>query len=229
VASDLTSLFNLALSAVGTRSLTSDPNENSREAEICRLWFPQTRDQVLRAAPWAAARSTARLPILGEQTSDTWGTGSPVPGSRFAYGIPADFLYPRFIYGYARFEMGTYAPTVAATPQPALFTDVEAPLLTYTSRQTNIALWDHGLFMAIAYGLAANIAMPLHGKPQRAKEALMQANETIMQARVQTANEDFVSLDHIPDWLAARGISSPSLVTRYIYPVGPMLAVANVQ
>lgn len=229
MANDLISLFNIALSAVGTRQLASDPNEQSREAEVCRLWFPHSRDQVLRAAPWSSAKAAVRLPLLAEQTTDDWATGSPSPGFRFAYGLPADFLYPRSIYTYARFEIGIYAPDVTSTPQPALFTDVEAPILFYTSRQTNLALWDHGLFMGIAYALAANIAMPLHGKAQRAKEALQQANDAILQARVQLANEDFVPLDHIPDWLSARGVSGPSLVNRFIYPVGPLLAVANVQ
>jgi hypothetical protein len=65
--------------------------------------------------------------------------------------------------------------------------------------------------MAIVYGLAANICMPLCGKPARAKALADKANELVMSARVDAANSNNESYESIPDWIMARGFNSTSL------------------
>lgn len=213
-------VFNMAMFHVGARSDIADINEKSRPAEVCRLLYDRVRDQVLRAAYWASAKGYSRLAVAAEATDVAWVPGDPEPGFRFAYHVPNDFLYPRYLNTFGRFSLGT------RNAETAIYANDEAALLFYTRREENVALWDANLFMAISFALAAYATMPLSGKPQRAANASQQANTLILEARQANANAEDVQLDTIPDWIAARGYRGSVPDTRYFFPYGPMLNMA---
>lgn len=223
MAQDEVSLYNLALSAAGTRARISSPAENSREAEICRLWFEPVRRQVLRAAPWGSARAMARLALKTERTEEIWAAGMPNPAYRFAYGLPVGYLQARYLYGYARFEL-----SLIATNEMALMTEVENAILYYTMDQKEISLWDPDLYLAISQALGAYISQPLNGKSASAARAQQQANGLIYSAREAAANESFEPIETVPDWISIRGSAFSAPSSRYIYPSGPIVAVPNV-
>ncbi len=183
------------------------------------MWFGPVRDQVLRAAYWPSAKAFARLALLATR-DDTlaWASGDPEPGFRYAYAEPSDMLGPRYLTSYGRFTLGIHAGA------KAIMTQEESALMAYTKSETNVGLWDVQLQFAIAHALAAFIAMPLHGKPSRAKKAEDTANNLIMEARVAAANSEENQFDSIPDWIAARGFSGAAPVSRFIYPYGPMIS-----
>jgi hypothetical protein len=104
----------------------------------------------------------------------------------------------------------------------------EHPIFYYTKRQERVDLWDPGLTLAIVYALAAFIVMPLTGKVSRAKQVMDQANALILEARVASANSDENYVDTVPDWITARGYAQPGPMTRFYYPYGPMLAMAEI-
>lgn len=219
---DEVTIYNLALDAVGTRSNVSSPAEESREAEVCRLWFGPTRDLVLCAAPWSVATAYSRLALLATR-DDTlqWQPTDPAPGYHFAYAAPSDMIQPRFMSSYGRFIQGIY------DNKKALMTQDETALLVYTKRQTVVAHWSPDLAMAVSMALAAAIAMPLHGKAQRAKNAQDQGNLLILQARVNDANAQENQLDTIPDWIAARGSNFQTPSVRFYYPYGPLISLTE--
>lgn len=223
MAQDETSLYNLALSSAGARSSISHPDERSREAEICRLWYAPVRRQILRAAPWPVVRAVTRLALITEQTAESWAPGLPNPEYRFAYGLPDGFLHPRYLTSYARFEVSLISPS-----QQALNTNEEQAIFFYTVDQTLIPLWDPDLYIAIAMALAAYICLPLNGKVSQARAAQQQANSLIYQAREASANESFEPMEVSPDWIQARGSAYSNTGPRYIYPAGPMISVPNV-
>lgn len=215
-------VYNLALNAVGERSNISSPTEQSRPAEVCRLWYSAVRDQVLAAAPWPEATKIANLGLLGEADDETaWLETEPRTGYSYVYALPSDALRPRYMSDFSRFLFANY------NNQRALHSNTENAILAYTSRLENIALWDSELQMAIVYGLAANICMPLSGKPSRAKALADRANELITVARVNAANANNERYESIPDWIAARGFNSTS-TPRYFHPYGSLLALSNV-
>lgn len=222
MAMDEVTIYNMALNAVGTRNSVASPSEESREAEVCRLWFGPTRDQVLRAAPWPSAKAYARLAVLAER-NDTlpWVASDPEPGFRFAYGFPQDLLAPRYLSSYGRFSTGTRGSV------RALFSNEESVILFYTKSEPIIPLWDIALQMAVAHALAAYICLPLTGKTQRAKKAEDTANSLIYQAREQSANDDNDFLDTVPDWFTARGYAGSAPSVRYYYPYGPAIAFSD--
>lgn len=222
MAADEVSVYNMALNAIGTRDNVSSPSEGSREAEVCRLWFGPVRDQVLRAAPWPCAKAHSRLALLA-QRDDTlaWTSDDPDPGFQYAYAAPSDMLNPQYITDFSRFTLSTYKD------QMTLMTNTVDPVLAYTKSQILIPLWDIGLLMAISAALASYICMPLTGKPARAKKAQDDANGLIMQARMQSANDDNNTFETMPDWITARGYAWNAPETRFYFPNGPMISVTE--
>lgn len=214
---DETALYNLALNAIGARDNLGHVGEKAREAEVCRLWYPVVRDQVLRSAPWPSCRRSRRLAVLATATGAEWVEGDPDPGFSFAYSTPVEMLYPRYLSTFERFEVAVLADN------QAIMTNVQNAILTFTYRNELISMWESSLQMAIVYGLAANICMPLTGKPSRASTMINNANELILTARAEAANENNSQYESIPDWIAIRGYANPG-DSRYYYPFGPLLS-----
>lgn len=218
-------IYNLALNAIGARSNLSLPTENSREAEVCRLWFTPVRDQILSAAPWPEAMELRYLSQLKEADEDgdgVWAAGDPRPGYQFVYALPSDCLRPRYLTDFSRFLVTSYSDN-----RRALHTNVEQAALAYTKQLESVSLWNPELQMAVVYGLASHICMPLTGKTSRAKLMLDKANELLYAAREAGANTSDETHESVPEWIAARGYNfSPA--TRYIYPYGALLSLTNV-
>lgn len=221
MAQNQTTLYNLALNAVGTRSRVASPTEVSREAEVCNLWYPTVRDQVLCAAHWDSAAAIAQLTLESSRTEDTWAEGEPEPPWLFRFNLPQDFLYPRHLSTLENFRLTQVGGV------PKLLAMTETALLHYTKKQDVVASWDPDLWYSTVQGLAGHIAMPLHGKASRAAQALANANDVMAKAQARVANRNQVSYDHVPDWLVARGVVSVSPVSGYIYQVGPLFAVGT--
>lgn len=215
-------VYNLALNAIGARSNIAAPTEDSREAEVCRLWYSTVRDQILAAAPWPEATKISYPALLATtDDEDAWLETEPRMGYSYVYALPSDALWPRYMSDFSRFLFTNY------NGQRALHSNTEDAILAYTSRLENMTLWDAGLQMAIVYGLAANICMPLSGKTSRAKTLADKANELVIAARVAAANSNNESYESIPDWIVARGFNhSPQ--TRYFHPYGELLTSAMV-
>lgn len=218
MAQDLVGLYNLALSACGTRNLVSLPGEKSREAEICDLHYPVTRDLIMSAAHWTSLKAAASLPLAASRDQNSqFASGDPLPNWLYAYGLPSDYLHPRYINSFTSFEIGVH------NNARALFSNASVTVLTYTRRVEVLQLLEPNLYHAIAYALAAAISLSLHGKVSRAKLNIEMANRHIIEARANDANKDFKMFESIPPWLAARGVTQPGAISEFIYPHGPLL------
>lgn len=212
-------VYNLALNAIGERSDISSPTEQSRAAEVCHLWYSPVRDQILAAAPWPEATKIAYPALLATaDDDDAWLETEPRTGYAYVYAMPSDALRPRYMSDFSRFLFTSY------NGQRALHSNTAQAILAYTSRLENIALWDSELQMAIVYALAANICMPLNGKPSRAKMLAERANDLVLNARVSAANANNESYESIPDWITARGFNT-STPSRYFHPYGGLLTL----
>lgn len=220
-----TKIYNLALNAIGARSNVSSPDERSREAEVCKLWYSVVRDQTLAAAVWPEATKVAYLALLDERDYDVdWVATNARPDYRFAYSVPSDLLHPQYLTSFGRFLLTAYPGNIKA-----LATNEENAALVYTQRLEDVALWGATLQTAVAYALAAYICLPLTGKPARTKQILDQANMLIYAARERAANSSNEQFESIPDWISARGYAGAQSYSRYIYPYGDTFAsLANV-
>lgn len=217
MSTSLIEIFNLALSACGSDLSVSDPDEQSREADLCRLWYPRTRDALMKSAPWPCLRAYQRLALSVEREDNTdWAEGDPAPRWRFAYLPPSDMLIPYRLDSYAPFEY----------QRGRLSMHEEQPILYYNRRETNPALWDEGLTEAMYHYLAAKIARPL-----TASRAVIEENISIAQGQIEAmtvlmANSDEQRQEDLPDWLQVRGttIGTPA---KFFYPMSSINTEAS--
>lgn len=222
MAQDLTTLYRLAVSAAGSRHDISSPTEQSREAQLCNLWYPFVRDWVLCTAPWNSCRAIARLTLAAEREFENeWQDTDPEPQFQFTYGLPTNFLYPRYLLNFEQFLLSTYST------HKALLCSVEDAILVYTKNQESIALWEHNLFFGVAFGLASFITIPLNGRVSLANANVARANSIIVEAQLQALNANHVEYESVPEWLTIRGVPSSAPINRYIYPNGPLLTIAH--
>lgn len=213
MATDVVSIYNRALSALGTTSSVTTPTEVSREAEQCNLWYEKVRDTVFSAAPWSSLSAFKRLALLAERDPDlAWTSSDPDPRWLYAYGLPADFLRPRHLSTYTQFEL-----SVVGTVR-ALVSNEPNSILAYTRRVENPELWGVELEDAVIFALAAHIAKPLTGKDSDLRNMFQLAQEKILVARTNDANMHNSSVEHIPDWIGARGFALAGPQSKYIYP-----------
>lgn len=223
MASTEVDIYNMACASIGADSNIATTDERSVEAEQCTIWYETVRDQVLGAAYWPSVRATARLALLATRDNDdSWVVGDPEPGWNYAYGRPADMLRPRYLTSYARFAQG-----IRGTNTPAIMTDQAEALLIYTKRQTAVNVWDADLALAISFHLAAHIALKLTGSRGKRSDAFQLAQEKVMTARVNSANEFPPNLDFAPSAMIARGYGDSGPTPRFLYPPAQLTLVGS--
>lgn len=208
-------IYNWALAALGSASRVQSPTEASNEAEACTLFYENVRDQILRSAPWDCARAYKRLAQNAERVDDeAWVATDPAPGWRYAFSLPSDFIWPRFLSTYARFEIG-----VTSLDQRVIYTNDSAPILCYTRRLTRVDLMDADLQAALGFALGAHICMKLTGSHEKVQIVTAQAIDKILSARQTAANApNFPLIESTPEWLTARGYGGAAPAIPYIYP-----------
>lgn len=204
-------LFNLALSACGSSASVSSETENSREAELCSLWYETSRDVVQGAAPWATVRRYQRLALRQERVGDQWAPSDPAPAFRYAYATPAGMLQPYHLESFSRFEYSSYSGG------RQISCDEDAPILYYNARVEDISQWETGLYIATFHDLAFRIAKALTGRDSTVQMNFELARDQINSMLVMAMNSEHKPVEHLPDWLAIRGYSEPNQ-TRFVYP-----------
>jgi len=213
MAESVTSIWNMALSAAGARGTVSDENTKGREADLCRVWYPQIRDLVLKSASWPCARSYARLAQVAEYSDAAlWTPSDPAPSWRFAYAEPSDMLAPRYLTSFARFERARF------DNKPCIMANEDQAILHYSALVTDVTRWDTGLAHSVIFGLAAAITLPLSGKRTLSNDNKDKATEAILLAQTEVANESDSHYDALPSWIAARGYSGPPERTKFFWP-----------
>jgi len=224
MAIDVVTLWNQAISAAGGRGSISDLTEAGREADLCRLWYPTVRQNVLKAASWPSAKKYVALGLLATRVDNTvWTEGDPAPTWRYAYSTPSDMLAPRYLTTYARFDR-SYYPTSDVV---AIMTNQETAVLHYVFDQTDVTMWGPGLDNAVAQSLAAQLTMPLTGKVTRAKQLYDGAFTAVKQAQTDIANEFTDRQEELPSWISARGYGDVPHLPLYMYPYEELMAVTT--
>jgi hypothetical protein len=213
MAEDVVTIWNRALTAAGSQGSISLPTEVGREADLCRLWYPNVRDTLLKSASWPCAQAYARLAVKQEAVDgEAWSGGYLPPNWRFAYAAPADMLAPRYLMSFRRFSTGIY------NDERLVFANSADEVLHYTMAQNNPGLWDTALRTAVTAALAAKLCIPLSAKAGRAEKLKEEAVEAVLLARTEFANESDEVFDALPSWVSARGYNTIPWNNRFIWP-----------
>lgn len=137
---DATSLVNLALQSFGSRTTITAAQlaaNSNNEAKQANLAFANTRDSLLRMAPWDCALKTANLqyitsvPGTPENTSagtTLWQPGQPRPPWAYEYQYPVDCLRACWIIPAIQTGFASGIPITTAVTGAAPTTWLGAPI-----------------------------------------------------------------------------------------------------
>lgn len=225
-------VVNQALDEIGARVVVSDLTDNTPQARVARRWYGFCKDQVLRTAPWAFARRTLPLSLLGTLTDTP--PGSPVP-FLFKYAYPSDCLKLRYIIPtpvIPSIPAQDLAPNVSEGPffpwcgprrewrflvnldvdpntgfqSKTVIANLNLPLAVYTADVTSPDLWDPLFQNALVSLLASKFVQPLTGNAGMKKDYEALARDAVLQARVADGNESITTADPRVDWIDVRGV-----------------------
>ena len=235
---DQTTIYNLALSAIGTRSTVASPTENSAESNALNLHYAPAIESILQAARWNFARRQALLTVLNDATQS-----QPVPTPwLYEYALPSDcvqarYVMPTIMLNSASSTVGTpSAPTALGPPVKFLMsTDLDTngnqimvlltnqiqATLVYTSRITNPNLFDGSFIEALSVYLGARVCMALTGDKALTKGTYEHAASLCKTAQASNGNEGLTVIDNVPDWMKVRGYASDWGQTDGSFSYGP--------
>lgn len=177
-------ICNIALSRLAASAPIASLTERSKEAELCAVFYEQCRDEVLRAFAWPFATASIVLADVG----------TPANGWAYRYAYPADCLLVLGVIHPGQrevmesdllipFKVG-YSPsgTVINTDQPQA-------AVNYVSRVEDTTLYDPLFVSALAWKLAAELAIPLAGKREYRHDCEQQYLISVSKAQAQVLNE----------------------------------------
>lgn len=190
-----TNVCNLALIRMGSQVQIQDlVSEQSAEAIACRIALPISRRRCLEYLPWPFAQQYATLALVAEEPNTDWG---------YSYRWPTDALTITKIVNSAGrtivdednnelvFEAGSDASG------RLIFTDYEDAVVKYTALVENPNLYSGTFESALAWLLAADLAMALsRDKALKAEMMREYQIEVDMAARIE---ENSINPDAEPD------------------------------
>jgi hypothetical protein len=201
--SAIVDICNMALRHIGQKPITtlSDDTENAR---LCNQFFNTCRDAVLRGVSWNFATIVDSLVQLPNESVTGWS---------YVYSIPATCLYIRKVYcdDTCVFQQPIFpttpnflTPTTNPRPQPykvvydsnisamVIVANIQPAYIEYTARIIDPSFYDPLFIEALAYKLASQLASPLCGDPEEAKEMVQYYLAAISEAARQNGNENGV-------------------------------------
>lgn len=192
------SICNMALARIGVSSFISSLNEASNEARVLNLFYEQMRDFALRDHDWNFAR---RRVVLAD-------AGTPPTNWAFKYTYPSDCLRARTIVRSGmrtpRNDQRVAFEVASEGSQRVIYTDQAQAELVYTARITDPTLYDPMFESALAFLIAAEVAMPLTVKESVANAARNGYERIKSLAAAQSSSEGFEGIEPESELIAAR-------------------------
>lgn len=178
-------IWNLALTFAGARARIESVSETNSEANYCRALHQNCVDSLLNAHDWGFASKYSTLALVGDETGR--------PDYDYEYTYPTDCMHIRELlstdssqieYGNVEFgenlnyfELGmNYNDTGLS-----IFTDIQYAALRYTKRITDCTIFPPFFVTALAYTIAAQIAVALREAQPAEVAALQKKAEEAME------------------------------------------------
>lgn len=158
-------ICNIALSRIGQSARIDSLEEQSLAAELCTLHYDECRKQVLRDFPWPFAEARVVLADIG----------SPPTNWLFRYRYPTDCLEARRITVPGNEtpqadQRITFAVAYASGGRSIVSNQPQAEL-SYTVDVQDTTYFDPLFVSALAWKLAAELAMGLQARPENYQAA----------------------------------------------------------
>lgn len=203
MASTAVQISNMALSRVGSTAFISALDEDTPEAELLALYYEQKRDSLLEqgAWPWATRRVTlSALASYDATTEDVW---------EYVYALPADCLEVQDLWPGTRIpSSGDRIPFAvewdATNACRVICTDEEDAVLVYTRKVTDATTFPGYFVDALAWALAAELALGLIGKPELFANAQAMADRSRAKALAKAGNTGRADVGTVSEFEAER-------------------------
>lgn len=192
------SICNLALSRIGHSQPISAIDEPGVAARMCKQFFSQCREEILRSRPWPWAQRRETLALVAERPNMDWG---------FAYRYPVNFVKiyqltcatdsvaPSSIYiPYYDTETPNYKQKIpwqmgSDTQGLLLFTDLPGAIAVGTYNVQDTSQFNSDFVDALAWRIAAEIAPVMTKDLKIADRCFNMAEVSIQRASAAAINE----------------------------------------
>ena len=158
MATDVLSVWNMALSFCGNSEEVQAVDENSPNANACRRFYETNLQDMLEDFPWPFLNVTIALAVVVEDPTDEWA---------FAYAYPSDCLTMGRIQGVLRNETRQsrvpYVIGQYSTGVTVIYTDWANAIAEYTINGTDPTKFSAAFTRALALKLACDIAPRVTG------------------------------------------------------------------
>lgn len=196
-------ICNAALSTYLGAARISSLDEQSPEAEQCRLHYDRVRRSLLQRWPWVFA--SRRETLVENSLNDRTGSWA------HSYARPAHLLSVQWVNGTdaARlaFGHGRSQDTAREMTGSVIYSDTPGAVIEYTRDEDDPTRFPPAFADALVAALAAAIAMPITRDATKKADAQNDAAMLLNQAMVLDANtKAAMAQEYIPESLRVRGI-----------------------
>jgi len=175
-----TEICNLALGMVGDMRINAYEDTDDLNSRLCRDYYDQTRDTLLRSTPWAFATKRAQLSELSP---------APLFGEDNQFILPADFIRMISLNDhYAEAVTGTFRIEMVGEVK-VLVTDEDGADIRYVFRNDTPSTYDAIFVRAMASQLASALAFPITGDARLTEMLHVKAERDLSAATHENANE----------------------------------------
>jgi hypothetical protein len=176
-------ICNIALSRIGQSEQIQSLTEQTKAAQLCALHYADCRDEVLRNFDWPFAEARVNLADIG----------SPPTNWAYRYQLPTDCLKARYITipGVANPVADQRIPfrLVHTGTGRGIITNQPEAELVYTVKVEDTTYFDPLFVSALAWRLAAELAMGLSARPEGYQNAYQQHLFVLGQAQAVALSE----------------------------------------
>jgi hypothetical protein len=208
-------IYNKALGIVGAQGKLTTDSQNTREAEVCNLYYEDVLTAVFSSAYWGSLKATTSLTLRVERDFNLgWTDADPAPNWRYAYALPEGFVYPRWLSSFSPFAMS------ALGDETTLQTDEYQAILTYTKMLEDPNRWEPLLRNMVVAALADAVARPLRVDDSQYRRVALFFEQTYQSVLTLQANAEVQpQMESVPDWITIRaGGFTPATPVQFLYP-----------
>jgi hypothetical protein len=202
---DAVTIANMALAKIGIgqkiEELTNDAGDSEREANF---WYPICRDRLLEAFTWQHASKQIALGLVEEDPNDDW---------PYAYRMPTECLVARrIVTGLGTAESVWIPFQLGQDSQGTLiYCDTEDAVLEGTFTLNDASRFTNMFGNALAWVMAAEMAMPLSVDSGKRSEAEQGAARAMREAQAVSNQNRRMKLQPASVFVSYRGGGMPDI------------------
>ena len=191
------SICNAALLRIGVARRIESLAEASPEARYCAGLYPLALDLALAEYPWGFAARVVELARMAEAAP---------PGWRWRYGVPADCLRLLEVFdaaGPLRAEQPPPYEFIRGEDGAQIVSNLDICFARYVARMQDARAFPALFSSALAWRLAADLAVALSGDPGRMKMCLEMAEMDFSRAAALDVTQQSRVLVSDAEWVRA--------------------------